>query len=147
MRYFSVPTGGRKVRTRPAHYHEKGFLEASLASICAIVLCVAASADENQITAEILAPKYQAKPQHRLWDGTSVDLLSKTHAYEVEWASHKVYEAVGQAVYYGLQTHRQPGIILITRDPRADMRYIYRCKVICAHLGIPVYVEEVSHGL
>ena len=38
-----------------------------------------------------------------------VDLVTDTFAYEIEWAN-KWKESKGQALWYGLQTSKQPGI-------------------------------------
>ena len=51
----------------------------------------------------------------RLEDGTRCDLLTDTHAYEVEAASNWK-EAIGQSLHYALVTDRKAGIILITRS-------------------------------
>ncbi len=44
-----------------------------------------------------------------------VDLVTETHAYEVEWAKNWKH-SIGQALWYGLQTNKTPGIILIMKD-------------------------------
>ncbi|PHN02993.1 hypothetical protein CRP01_29765 [Flavilitoribacter nigricans DSM 23189 = NBRC 102662] len=43
-----------------------------------------------------------------------VDLLTDEYAYEVEF-SNKWKQAIGQALWYGLQTNKKPGIILIKK--------------------------------
>ncbi|QDH80619.1 hypothetical protein FKX85_16855 [Echinicola soli] len=50
-----------------------------------------------------------------------VDLLTEERAFEVEWAN-KWKNAIGQSLWYGLQTNRKPGIILILRS-RKDYKY------------------------
>ena len=51
-----------------------------------------------------------------------VDILTGTHAIEVEFA-HKWKEAIGQSLWYALQTERTPAIVLIKESPR-DFKYI-----------------------
>lgn len=50
-----------------------------------------------------------------------VDLLTETHAIEVEFAN-KWKQSIGQALWYGQQTLKAPGIILILRKP-SDYKY------------------------
>jgi hypothetical protein len=52
-----------------------------------------------------------------------IDLLTDEYAIEVEFAN-KWKEAIGQALWYGLQTNRRPGIVLIKREGQADNRYV-----------------------
>ena len=51
-----------------------------------------------------------------------VDLLTDKYAIEVEF-SNKWKQAIGQALWYGLQTHKQPGIVLIKRSVQ-DQKYV-----------------------
>lgn len=44
-----------------------------------------------------------------------VDLLTNEYAIEVEF-SNKWKQAIGQALWYGLQTNKKPGIVLIKRS-------------------------------
>ena len=90
---------------------------------------------------ERLAPAYGAKTEVRLWDGSRVDLLSDTHAWEVDYAA-KHHEAVGQALYYSLVTGKRPGVVLLVRD--GDERFVYRCQSVCAKHGIALRVEEAG---
>ncbi len=53
--------------------------------------------------------------------GGRVDLLTKEFAFEVEWAN-KWKNAIGQSIWYGLQTNRKPGIILIMKS-KNDYKY------------------------
>lgn len=90
-----------------------------------------------------LASKYEAELEVRLWDGTRVDMLTPTHAIEVDWA-HKWAEAVGQSLYYSELTGKPPGVLLLVRDMNTEERYVYRCQTLCAKLGIKLYVEQAS---
>ena len=89
-----------------------------------------------------LATKYEAEPEVVLTDGSRVDLLSETHAYEVErapvWA-----QAIGQAVHYGLQSQREPAIIILVSDPAKEWRHIARVARVCGRLEIPLHFEEI----
>lgn len=52
-----------------------------------------------------------------------VDILNAEYAIEVEFAD-KWKQSIGQALWYGLQTNRTPGIVLIKRDRFADNKYV-----------------------
>lgn len=91
-----------------------------------------------------LAPKYNAKLEARLFDGTRVDLLTADYAIEVDYAkSGKHFEAVGQALYYAIVTGKKPGIILLVRSEK-DLRFVYRTQAVCARHNIRLWVEKVQ---
>jgi len=90
-----------------------------------------------------LAPKYKARTEVRLWDGTRADLVSDTHAIEVDW-SHKWAEAIGQSLYYSSVTGKKPGIVLLVKDIGKEERFIYRCQTVCARCEITLWLEQVS---
>lgn len=50
-----------------------------------------------------------------------VDILTETNAIEVEWAN-KWKDAIGQSLWYGVQTNRAPLIVLIMRREK-DYKY------------------------
>ena len=50
-----------------------------------------------------------------------IDLLTKEVAYEVAWAEDWK-DAIGRSLWYGMQTHRDAGIILLMRE-RSDLKY------------------------
>ena len=52
--------------------------------------------------------------EHRLDDGTRVDLLFPKEACEIDWAD-KWAEGVGQSIYYGLKTRKAPLVILLAK--------------------------------
>ena len=72
-------------------------------------------------------------------DETRCDLVSSTHAIEVEWAS-KWKEAPAQAVLYSIWTGKKPGVILLIKNQREDKVHILRCKMVCEKLGITMEV-------
>lgn len=57
-------------------------------------------------------------------DQTRCDCLTTTHAIEFDFGS-KWAEAIGQALYYSLQTGKKAGIVLILETP-ADYKYWIR---------------------
>jgi len=51
-----------------------------------------------------------------------VDILTSKYAIEVEWAN-KWKDAIGQSLWYGVQTNKKPVIILIMRREK-DYKYV-----------------------
>ena len=51
----------------------------------------------------------------QMGDKTRCDVITKTHAIEVEWAN-KWTEGIGQALWYSFQTNKKAGIVLILKD-------------------------------
>lgn len=116
-----------------------------LGMFCGLIVGMAADTapalwESEYQACERLAEKYEAEREVRLEDGCRVDLLSQTEAIEVDWA-RKWCEAVGQSLYYAIETDRCAGIILLLRDPADDERFVARCKKVCDHAGIALYTE------
>lgn len=84
----------------------------------------------------------EAVTEFRLPDATRIDILCKQFACEVDWAK-KWPEAVGQSVYYSLQTGRQPVVILLTETVE-DSRFIDRCKLVCARCNIDLWTVSIG---
>jgi len=80
--------------------------------------------------------------EHRLDDGKRVDCLTDTHAIEHDFAG-KVYECIGQALYYSSQTGKKPGCKLIIESEK-DCKYIKVAKEINRAFGVGVKVWGVS---
>ncbi len=110
-------------------------------ALTAIVFLLAASvyADERSECMR-LAPRYNAECEVTLFDGSRVDLLNDEYAIEVDWA-RKWPEAVGQALWYSILTHKRPAVLLLTRDRRADLRFLLRATAVCERSGIRLFVE------
>ena len=58
-------------------------------------------------------------------DRTRVDCLTDTHAVEFDFAN-KWAECIGQALYYGLRTNKQPTCLLIIENMGNDLKYLKR---------------------
>ncbi len=78
----------------------------------------------------------------RLPDATRCDCLTATHAIEFDFAP-KWAEAVTQALHYGLQTGKRPGIVLIMLNKK-DRKYLERINRIIEHYHLPVDVWEMN---
>lgn len=78
----------------------------------------------------------------RLPDGTRCDIVTETHAIEVEWAN-KWYEGFGQALWYGFQLNKKPGVVLILRK-KDDRKFLFRIQSLADHHGIELKVWTVE---
>ena len=65
--------------------------------------------------------------EYLLDDKTRVDCLTDTLAVEFDFAS-KWAECIGQALYYGQQTHRQGACVLILENKEKDLKYLKRLQ-------------------
>jgi len=74
--------------------------------------------------------------EHRLDDGTRVDLLFPRQACEIDWAD-KWAEGVGQSIYYGLKTRRGPLVILLAKKDGWEK---YRDRV--QYCGVDCWVYD-----
>lgn len=75
--------------------------------------------------------------EYALQDKTRVDCLTNDYAVEFDFAK-KWAESIGQSLYYGEMTGRQPAIGLIIENSR-DNRYYYRILPLCNRYGIKLF--------
>lgn len=71
--------------------------------------------------------KQGGQTEYVLDDGTRVDCLLPNMAVEFDFAP-KWAECIGQALYYGKKTNRNPVCMLIMEDPIKDEKYLNRLK-------------------
>ena len=82
--------------------------------------------------------------EYELSDKTRVDCLTDKYAIEYDFANKK-YEAIGQALHYGIMTKKIPKIVLILdkKKEKEQLRYYQRIKRIGKVYGFEVeYVTE-----
>lgn len=77
-------------------------------------------------------------------DGTRCDILTETHAIEVDFAD-KWAEAVGQCLLYSMHTDREAGIVLIV-EHRNDLRYLERLEAVIEEYDLPIEVWVFEEG-
>ena len=65
--------------------------------------------------------------EYVLKDKARVDCLTDTLAVEFDFAN-KWAECVGQALYYGRETGKQPACVLIMENGDKDLKYLYRLR-------------------
>ena len=82
---------------------------------------------------------------YTLKDKSRVDCLTETHSFEVDWADGmKVYEAIGQSLYYASQTDKKPGILLLIRKDNSE-KHIRKIKEVIRYfdLDIELIIKDV----
>lgn len=75
--------------------------------------------------------------EYKLKDETRVDCLTNNYAVEFDFAK-KWAEAIGQSLYYGKMTGKQPTIVLIIEKPN-DLKYYYRILPLCIFYRIKLF--------
>jgi len=76
--------------------------------------------------------------EYRLPDRSRIDCLTDTHAYEADWADGlKVYESIGQSLYYAAETGKKPGILLLVRKKNSD-KHIRKVKRVIESWSLPI---------
>jgi len=86
---------------------------------------------ENNGTVEVVLP-----------DKTRCDCLTATHAIEFDFGK-KWAEAIGQSLYYSLQTGKKAGIVLILEKPE-DYKYWIRLNTTIDHFGLPIQTWKME---
>tara|TARA_B100000212_G_scaffold339883_2_gene319197 strand:- start:4116 stop:4586 length:471 start_codon:yes stop_codon:yes gene_type:complete len=69
-------------------------------------------------------------------DGTRCDILTDTHAIEVDFAD-KWAEAIGQCLNYAMQTGKKPGIVLVLKD-MDDERHLERLMEMARYYSMDI---------
>jgi len=127
-------------------------MRALIATLVWVSTCIAAplapdvKKDETYYS-ERLAQQIHGKAEHRLFDGSRVDIVTDTYAIEVDWAhkSLKWAEAIGQARYYARVTGKRPGVVLLRRFSRdeTERANIHKC-IIAAGDDVRVWVVDIE---
>ena len=77
-------------------------------------------------------------------DGTRCDILTSTHAIEVDFA-RKWAEAIGQSLHYALHTGKRPADALIVLSP-SDIKYVERVRKISAEYSLGLTIYPIDGG-
>ena len=76
--------------------------------------------------------------EYILPDKSRIDCLTDTHAFEADWAQGlKVYESIGQALYYSAETGKQPGILLLIKKKNSE-KYIRKVRRVIDTFNLPI---------
>jgi len=79
--------------------------------------------DRETTWSTYLAQEWQGEAEHILPDGSRVDVLTDSTAWEIEWC-YKWEQAFGQAPFYAASTGRSAGICLLNRGNVDDEDYL-----------------------
>ena len=90
-----------------------------------------------------LAQQMHGEAEARTFCGARCDILTDTHAWEVEWM-RKYNQAPGQALLNASLFNKKPGIILLSKNEERDSIYYLRCAVICQRAEIDLQVVETN---
>lgn len=85
-----------------------------------------------------VATKLNGKTEVRVPDGR-VDIVTDTHAIEVEFSA-KWKNAIGQSLWYSLQTQKKAGIVIILKDPMKDAPDAIRLETLVKEHKLPIKV-------
>jgi len=80
--------------------------------------------------------------EYSLPDRSRVDCLMPHEAQEYDWG-HKWYEAIGQSLWYAMNTGRPAGIVLIIKE-RRDVAAAQRCADAIKHYGLPITLHIID---
>ena len=90
---------------------------------------------------DIAAEKYSGQTEVVLPDGTRCDIVTKTHAIEVDFAD-KWAEAIGQSLNYSFKLKKKAGILLILESSK-DEKHLIRVQGIIEHYKLPIDVLAI----
>ena len=132
-----TPTARMASAARPArHLGSRHNIRAViLLAIIILPLSVCLSASERWYADEI-ADAIAGRTEVRMRDGSRCDILTSTHAIEVDFA-RKWAEAIGQSLLYASQTGKPGAIALIVESP-ADERFVKRLSGVIAWHRLPI---------
>ena len=87
---------------------------------------------------EQYAKKLGGSTEVAMSDGTRCDILTDTHAIEVDFAD-KWAEAIGQSLNYAMQTGKKAGIVLLLKD-RGDEKHLERLREMAVHYSMDIEI-------
>ncbi|MTB51322.1 hypothetical protein [Lewinella sp. W8] len=103
-----------------------------LLCFCAVALTtIRAQSEADHI--RVLGEHFQGATEVHVENGR-IDILTKTHAIEVEWAS-KWKNSIGQALWYAQQKNVKAGIILLLKE-RKDLEHFYKLTSTLSYAGL-----------
>lgn len=75
-------------------------------------------------------------------DGTRCDIVTESHAIEVDFAK-KWSEAVGQSLFYSVQINKKSGIVLIL-EKDTDRKYLIRLGTVVREFDLPIRIWTIN---
>lgn len=113
--------------------------------IAMLFLCLLSDLPTETEQIKILADRYKCESEVVMPDGSRADLITETHAIEVEWAL-KWKESISQATLYSIWTSKKPAVILLMGKDSADAEKlaVLRCGLVCERLGVKLSVIKAE---
>ena len=100
--------------------------------------------EKEEFYSNIFCEELSGQSQFKLKDLSRVDCLTETHAFEVDWADGmKVYEAIGQSLYYASQTGKKPGILLLIRKDNSE-KHIRKVQEVIISFNLPIELVVID---
>ncbi|MCB0567125.1 MAG: hypothetical protein KDD01_22390 [Phaeodactylibacter sp.] len=106
-----------------------------------LTTALAAAAQKNEADYVELIRQQMGGQKEVAVNSGYVDLVTGRYAIEVEFAN-KWKQSIGQALWYGLQTDRTPGVVLIKRGEN-DHKYVIQFGSALQYAGL----EEAFYGI
>lgn len=92
---------------------------------------------------EMFMSEYGGTMEVLLQDGTRCDIITKTHAIEVDFAN-KWAEAIGQSLNYARQTNKKAGILLLIKSG-GDQKNISRLVNTIQEYELPIEIFYLKY--
>ena len=103
-----------------------------------IVTSSSQALEKEKYYSDKFCKEMSGQADYTLQDKSRVDCLTGTHAFEVDWADGmKVYEAIGQSLYYASQTDKKPGILLLIRKDNSE-KHIRKVQEVIISFNLPI---------
>jgi hypothetical protein len=87
---------------------------------------------------QVFCKRFHGGMEVRLPDDARVDCLTDQYAIEVDFAN-KVFEGIGQSLYYSMKTGKKPGVVVITEHPGKDRINVRRLIDVAKKYEITVW--------
>lgn len=113
-----------------------------LVILALLLLPVSAHAFPEKHYQEAWCWEHGGQAEVRLPDGTRADCITDTHAVEHDFAK-KWAEAIGQSLYYSLQTGKRAGVVLVLDGPK-DRKYWLRLNSTIQNFRLPIDTWEMA---
>ena len=114
------------------------FMKKLLLSVCFIIALDVIALENEDYYNRQFCKEESGQAEYRLPDLSRVDCLTDTHAFEADWADGlKVYESIGQSLYYSAETGKQPGILLLIRKNSFE-KHIRKVKRVIEKWNLPI---------
>lgn len=114
------------------------------ACLCLPVIASAAHLHKEKWYQDQWCSEHGGQAEVVLPDSTRADCITVTHAIEHDFGQ-KWAEAIGQSLYYSLQTGKRAGIVLILEDQQ-DRVYWLRLNSTIQHFNLPIDTWAIGPG-